>query len=251
MTRSDLDTPELTEHRRALLARRPFLRGVYEEWYRRIVETLPPGSRRILEIGTGPGFLEATVPALITSDVLEISDVTLIMRAQALALKDSSLDAIVLVNVLHHVPEPRRFFREATRCVRPQGRLIMVEPWLTPWSRLVYRYLHHEPMEPDATAWEFPATGPLSSANIALPWIIFERDRKQFAEEWPQWEIQSIVPTMPWLYLASGGFTAPALMPGASLALWRRAERLVGRWHRRLGMFAYIVLQRRSTDEGA
>ena len=94
----------------------------------------------------------------------------------------------------------------------------MIEPWVTPWSRLVYTKLHYEPFDPEMAHWEFPESGPLSGANNALPWILFVRDRDQFEREFPMWSIQSMRPMMPIRYLVSGGVGFRALMPG--LGLW-------------------------------
>ena len=85
-----------------------------------------------------------------------------------------------MTNVLHHLPQPGRFFDEAAGCVRPGGVVAMVEPWNTAWSRWVYRHhLHHETFLPAAADWEVPRGGPLSAANGALPWILFARDRER------------------------------------------------------------------------
>jgi SAM-dependent methyltransferase len=151
----------------------------------------------------------------------------------------------VMQDVLHHVPEPRRFFKEAARCVRPGGTIVMIEPWVTGWSRFVYRKLHHEPFRPDASQWEFPSAGPLSGANGALPWILFERDRLQFVREFPMWSIRSIEVQMPFRYMLSGGVSMRSLTPGWSFTMWRTVEHALQPWMGRLGMFAFIVLERR------
>ena len=41
------------------------------------------------------------------------------------------------------------------------------------------------PFCPEAAAWEIPATGPLSGANGALPWMVFVRDRKRLLSPFP------------------------------------------------------------------
>ena len=120
--------------------------------------------------------------------------------------------------------------------------MIMIEPWVTPWSRLIYSRLHHEPFRPEAVQWSFPRKGPLSEANSALPWIIFERDRDQFQEEFPEWQIHTIKPIMPFRYLVSGGVSMRAFMPGWSFALWRTIENLLQPWMQNLAMFVLIVL---------
>jgi len=49
-----------------------------------------------------------------------------------IASSDGSLRAIVMTDVLHHIPNVESFFAEAARCVRPGGVIVMIEPWLTP-----------------------------------------------------------------------------------------------------------------------
>jgi SAM-dependent methyltransferase len=159
---------------------------------------------------------------------------------------EGALRAIVMTDVLHHIPQPRMFFAEAVRCLQPGGKIIMIEPWMTHWSRWVYTHLHYEPCLPDAPEWEFAGSGPLSSANDALPWIIFERDRRQFCDEFPQLEIEWVQPMMPFRYILSGGVSMRSLMPGWSFGLWRGMENGLNPWMSALGMFALMVINRKS-----
>ena len=122
--------------------------------------------------------------------------------------------------------------------------MVMIEPWVTPWSRVIYTRLHHEPFEPETKDWEFPSTGPLSGANGALPWIVFERDRARFEQEFPQWSIELIAPLMPFRYLVSGGVSLRSLMPGWTTGFWRSLDELVGGQRGGMAMFARIVLRR-------
>lgn len=245
----DIDDPRLMSVRRCLVRKKAFLRKVYEEWYAAIVTALPAGDGPVLELGSGGGFLEASLPGLITSELQACSHVRVVLDGQRLPLAGGSLRAIVMTDVLHHLPDSRRFLREAARCVRPGGRVVMIEPWVSAWSSLVYRRLHHEPFRPDAAEWEFPRGGPLSAANMALPWIIFVRDRAQFEREFPQWRVVSLSPIMPFRYLLSGGVSMRGLMPGWTFGWWRALERALTPWSGRLGMFAQIVLER--TDTGS
>jgi hypothetical protein len=147
-----------------------------------------------------------------------------------------------MVNVLHHIPRPGAFLGEATRCVKPGGLVAMIEPWLTTWSRFVYRYLHHEPLDADALQWQIPQAGPLSGANSAMPWIIFRRDQARLAAEFPEWRLAEVRPLMPFRYLLAGGISMRSLMPTFSFGLWRLVERLLSPLSGRLGMFAKITL---------
>ena len=243
-----IDDPRLIAIRRRLVREKVFLRKIYEEWYAAIVAALPSGDEPILELGSGGGFLDEWLPRLITSEIQPSQDVRLVLDGQALPLAADSLRAIVMIDVFHHLPESPRFLREAARCVRRGGRVVMIEPWVSGWSSLVYSRLHHEPFRPDADSWEFPPGGPLSASNMALPWMMFVRDRARFEREFPQWRVVSLRPIMPFRYLLSGGVSMRALMPAATFGLWRAVERALTPWRRSLAMFAQIVIERTDAE---
>jgi SAM-dependent methyltransferase len=244
----DLDDPRTTELRRALILGKPFLRQIYADWYAELLAAVPSGCGQILELGSGGGFLEQYLPGLITSDRLPIRNVRLIADGTRLPLRDGSLRAIVMTNVFHHLPDPGAFLAEAARCTRPAGALVMIEPWLSTWSRLVYSYLHHEPCDPTLADWSFPAAGALSAANAALPWMVFQRDIARFRRDFPSWRLRRIEKQMPVRYLLAGGVSLRALVPSPSYALWTAAERLLRPWMHHLAMFALIVLERSGHD---
>lgn len=242
----DLDDPATVEQCRLLIQSKPTLRAIYREWYGAISRALPAAGGPVLEVGSGPGFLAEFIPGLITSEILACRGARVSLDAAQLPFPNATLRAIVMTNVLHHLPQPRRFFTEAARCIRPGGAIVMIEPWVSPWSRFVYTRLHHEPFDPDATGWEFPASGPLSGANGALPWILFARDRARFEAEFPEWRIDTIRPRMPFRYLLSGGVSLRSLMPHALDRAWQRVERLLEPWMTHWAMFAEVKLVRRA-----
>jgi len=238
----DLDDPRTTELRRRIIKEKRFLRRVYTEWYLFIESSLPKIAGDVLELGSGAGFLREVIPGLIASEYFFCSGVKAVLDGRQLPFKKASLRAIVMTNVFHHLPEARRFLRESERCLKPGGAVIMVEPWVTGWSRLVYTKLHHEPFDPMAAGWEFPSSGPLSGANGALPWIIFERDRRTFEAEFPSLRISRIEPFMPLLYLFSGGLSTRSLVPAWSFPALKRFEALFAPWNQSTGMFAKLVV---------
>jgi len=240
----DIDDPYTTHLRRQIIREKSFLGRIYQEWYQAIATALPSGEGAVLELGAGGGFMNDFIPGLITSELFHCPHIRVVADGLRLPFAAQSLRGIVMTNVLHHLPQPRLFFAEATRCVRPNGVVAMVEPWVSSWSRFVYARLHHEPFEPDAPSWELPRNGPLSSANDALPWIILARDRSNFEQEFPQWRIELINPIMPFRYLLSGGVSMRTLVPGSSFRIWKQIENSLGRWNRRLAIFAQIVLRR-------
>jgi hypothetical protein len=209
-----------------------------------LVSLEPPGPGTVVEIGSGGGFLKEFLPHLVTSEVLPCSGFDMTMDACGQwPFDDDQIKAVFMVDVFHHLPDVHRFLAQAAAKVRSGGIVAMVEPWVTPWSRLVYSRLHHEPFLPEAAGWAFPSSGPLSDANSALPWIVFERDREAFERDWPGWIMDPVDLMMPFSYLLSGGVSFRSFCPKALYALIRRLERWTG-LERRAAMFARIVLRR-------
>ncbi|EFO33339.1 methyltransferase type 11 [Roseibium sp. TrichSKD4] len=241
MTRGlSIDDPQTTELRRQIIVEKPFLKSIYHEWYGRILEALP-NQDRVLELGSGAGFFKEMLPNAITSEVFPVEGVDIVADACNLQFLDGDLDAIVMTDVLHHIPGVDRFFAEASRCLRPGGRIVMIEPWRTPWSEWVYNHLHHEPFVPSAD-WNIPTTGPLSGANGALPWIIFLRDKEEFGRQYPELKITNIEPIMPFSYMLSGGVSLRSLMPNFLYRSIRFIEGLLPA--DRFAMFALIEVER-------
>lgn len=243
----DLDDPNTTVLRRQIIRGKPFLRHIYQEWYSTLIRAIPvpeKTSGRVLELGSGAGFFNEVMPEAIASDIFQCSGVQVVLDGQRLPIADASLRAIAMTNVLHHVPDVRRFFIEAARTVRSGGVIAMVEPWISTWSRIVYRRLHHEPCDPQAEQWSFPPLGPLSAANQALAWIVFQRDAEIFRRDFPQWRIEMVRPMMPLRYLVSGGVGMRSMAPGWATPLWRGVEGALSPLNNRLAMFAHILLRR-------
>jgi len=238
-----LDDPRTTALRGRIIREKGFLRQIYLTWYRLLLGHLPDVPGAVLEVGAGGGFLKDLQQDVITAETFLTPGVDLVCNAMALPFKTDSLGAILMVDVLHHIPDVALFFGEAARCVKSGGRCLFVEPWNTAWGRWVYQNLHHEPFNPDG-GWSVPSGGPLSAANGALPWILFERDRELFRQRWPEWAIVRVIPMMPLAYLLAGGVSLRALMPAWGYRLIRGLERLIPGAERYSGMFALIVLER-------
>ena len=114
----DIDDPSTTELRRGIIRSKPMLRSVYDGWYARLASDIPSVDRTpgpVLEIGSGAGYFKEVVPDTITSDVSPLDGVDQVIDASGLPFDDAGLRAIVMTNVLHHIPDCEAFFREASR----------------------------------------------------------------------------------------------------------------------------------------
>ncbi|HVZ88958.1 MAG TPA: class I SAM-dependent methyltransferase [Polyangia bacterium] len=227
----------------------PALRVLYGDWYGRVAAALPPaalGPR--VELGSGPGFARQFIPDLELSDVVRAPWHDREISAEALPFAAGSLGALVLFDVLHHLPEPRRFFTEAVRVLRPGGRIVMCEPFLSPLSYPVYKFLHEEPVDlgvdPLAPAADL-GRDPFDS-NQAVPSLLFGRHRRAFADAFPGLVVSKLEHLSGFSYPASGGFSRRPLLP---VPLWTALHRLESRLpptlFRLLGFRLLAVLDRR------
>jgi SAM-dependent methyltransferase len=234
---------------------KPALRAVYADYYRRIRAWCPsgpgrPGSRSvILEIGAGSGNLKEHLPDVVATDVVPGDWLDALADAQALPFADASLDAVVGVDVLHHVEFPARFLAEAERTLRPGGRVVLVEPAITPVSRVVFKLGHPEPvlLGADPLADGSPDAGkhPMDS-NQAIPTLLAGRDRRRLETRFPGLHVLHAETLSLFAYPLSGGFRRWCLVPSALVGPLLRVEsRLEPRLGRYGGFRLLLVLQRR------
>lgn len=239
-----LDDPATTVTHAARIQKKAALRLWYIEQYeffRKAIKGLPNGL--VVELGSGGGFIKSVVPETLTTDPLPLPTCELVVSAESLPFGDSSVRALYMLDVLHHIKNIEVFFSEAERCLAPSGKIVAVEPSHTLWARLFWRFFHHEPYNPHAS-WKIAGTGPLSDANLALPWIIFFRDRKIFEEKYPALRIVGLRDHTPLAYVLSGGVRPWNLLPGFLYRPLRRFERWLEHIGVHQGMFMTIEVQK-------
>jgi SAM-dependent methyltransferase len=223
------------------------LRAIYADYYRQIMDACRPGG--ILEIGGGSGNLKEVAPAVVSTDVLSAPWIDAVADAQALPFLDGTFDNIVMLDVLHHLEQPRRFLTEAQRVLRSGGRLILIEPAITPLSWLVYKWLHHEPVlmsqDPLSHMTHNADRGPYD-ANSAIPTLLFQRYRSRMAQEFPELVIREFRLFSFIAFPLSGGFRSWSLLPkGLVEPLLRFEDRLSPVLGRLMAFRLFGVIERR------
>ena len=212
--------------------------------YRQFEKAMPDTKNRVLvELGSGGGFIKEIIGNVITSDILELPNVDKLFSATEMPFEKASVDAFFMIDVLHHITDSRAFFREALRCLKASGKIVMIEPANTLWARFIYRNFHHELFDTQ-TKWELENIGPLSQGNGAIPWIIFSRDREIFESEFPSLGIVAMHNHTPLRYLVSGGFTLRQPVPSFAYPIVKAIEYALSPVNDWLGMFQTIELEK-------
>lgn len=214
----------------------------YRELYRDQFKEFPnPAALSILEIGSGTSPLKQFLSNVVTSDVLDLDYLDLVFDCHEIdkldVIKDDSLDVITLTNVLHHLKNPIAFLNRAASKLKQGGKVIATEPFFSVLSTIIFKYLHHEPIdfrisEPELTE----VKGPLGSANIALPWLIFFRNAEWLQRLSDNFDVtrSSVRPFSALSYMITGGISHRLPVPRflyrmlfpTDLALSRRIPRV-------------------------
>ena len=189
-------------------------------------EFVPPGARGV-DIGCGAGLSAEFIRArrLLLSDFrfqsfLDIAGVD----ALNLPFAGGAFDFVVASNVIHHVPRPGRFLREARRVIRAGGYLLMHEPHASALFRLVLRAMRHEGYSFDVDVFDEDCicTDPHDpwSGNNAIARLLFD-DHDAFRRAHPEWRIVRDEPCECLMFLNSGGVTAKTAYVPLPAALLR------------------------------
>jgi len=192
---------------------KPVLQAIYGDLYQKITEKMVVGDT--LEIGGGIGNLQVGYGKLIRSDIQCSAGVDVVTDAQKLSFKSNIFSNIVLFDVLHHLQCPLLFFAEAERVLAAGGRIILIEPGITPMSWFLYKLMHDELVD---MGWKVdkkcvvdPNKDPYVS-NQAIPTVMFKSTPELFHSEFPKLRIKNASWLSLFAYPLSGGFKSWSLI---------------------------------------
>ena len=240
------------DRHRQVWQQKPTLRRLYqEEFFARLLDNHRPGGISV-EIGAGPGFLKRMAPEVVTTDVVFCPWLDAVADAQHLPFKSGSVMNIVGLDVLHHLEAPLETLREVSRVLLPGGRCVLVEPWITPFSYLIYRYLHQEDCDLSARPLKGPALRYAGSkkpfdSNQAAPYLLFGgRYLSATRAALPVFDVIKVEPFCLLGYLLSFGFKPVNLLPSPLFSVVMTLERwTLPLWQRAAALRALIVLEKR------
>ncbi len=207
---------------------KPVLRAVYADLYRYVEESLVEGNT--LEIGSGIGNFKIKQGSLIKTDIQFSIDTDVVSDAQSLPFSNESFSNIVLVDVVHHLECPMLFFAEAQRILKSGGRIIMIDPGITPLSWFFYKFLHQEPVNmkwnPMKKCFIDPQKDPYDS-NQGMPTLLFGKYLEFFKDKFPSLILLEHSWMSIFVYQLSGGFQAWSLIPGRLVNHLLKIERRI------------------------
>jgi SAM-dependent methyltransferase len=231
---------------RELWQRKPALRAIYSDIYRRMLEVSVPGP--ILEIGGGSGNFKEFAANAVSTDILPAPWLDVVCDAQRLPFAAGSFANVMMIDVLHHIERPVYALAEAGRVLRPGGRLIFCEPAITPLSGPFYRNFHPEPVDMSADPL---ADGDITLgkdpwlSNQAIPTLLVGRYRKDLARTVPTL-IPGKVELFSFLaYPLSGGFRPWSLLPKAMTEPLLKLEWSMRKIMGRLAAFRLLAIYER------
>jgi SAM-dependent methyltransferase len=226
--------------------KKKILKKVYYQWYQKIKKDLIKG--KTLELGSGIGSFKQFYPAIISSDIVICEWLDECIDAQKIPFKANLFSNIVMIDVLHHLQKPMDFFKEANRVLEPGGKLILIEPFPSPFSLIAYKLFHPEPFifsqNIFSTKLSKKTKQPWDS-NQAIAYLFFYKHLKEFNQIWGK--KLKIVKKQKFsflLYPLSGGFENKQLVSDWLFPLVKLFELLLTPFKDLIAFRCYLVLQK-------
>ncbi len=213
---TSLDQRQIT-HRKVWEAKET-IRLLYRDYHRRLLESCPQGA--VLDIGGGTAHVKDSRPDIVSTDILSFPGMDVVADAHRLPFPGTHFSGVVMLDVLHHLERPIEFLNEASRVLKPGGRLAMIEPAMTTLARRFYENFHEEPVDMAADPFAPVVTNPDRDpfdANQAIPSLLFATPaaRNRMEAAIPTLRVKRVEWLSLFAYPLSGGFQPWSLMPAA------------------------------------
>lgn len=189
-----------------------YLSYIYNHVYRIISSKIIKNSITI-EIGGVSYSLRYVDPDVLVSNIELHENIDLVMRGEHLPFKDSSLGNLVLKDTFHHLENIESFFEEAIRVLKPNGVVVLIEPYWGRVLRAVDYFFHPEPFDFKTKSWN-NFNGNNHMGNQALAYNVFVRDKDIFRRKYPNLSILNIEVLVGLSYILSGGVYKRTFLPG-------------------------------------
>lgn len=238
----------LNQENRERWSKKPLLREIYAAFYKEIAGRIKHNcDGLIVELGSGSGNIRPFVPDCITTDIFPDPCLDRVENAYRMGFGDGTISNLILFDVWHHLQYPGTALNEFKRVLARGGRLIIFEPAMGYFARVVYGLFHEEPLGFGKTIeWKAPAdfvperSGYFAAQSYASR--IFTTDR--YADKLSGWTIEDVRYWSGLAYLASGGFKGRQLYPRSALSVVRKIDSLLSIFPRIFASRMLVVLEK-------
>ena len=240
---------EMTGVQTEILSKKKLLLFWSREVYRYIKKNLSEHTVT-LEMGSGSSLLWEHIPELIRSNILLVKENDLVFSAFNIPFKDSSVGNIILINVLHHLQDPVAFFEEAERVLKPGGRVLISDPYMSLLSYPIWHYLH--PENCDVKNIGFNKSGdinPLIDANSATATNMFCNRGFSMSDRYDQLNLVEVQLHSKFFYWIAGGYNFPQFIPTFLNPLVELVEKFLSPLDKWLASFMYVIIEKKGVAD--
>lgn len=210
---------------------KPLLRKVYSDLYTKLTKKLDNADVGVIvELGSGIGNLKSHVPTAFTSDIFRHDWIDISCNAYDLPFRDASVANLVLFDVFHHLEHPLAFMREAERVLIKNGKIVLVDPYMSLLTLPIYGLFHHEPVALRRTISmddQKPQTENYYAAQGNATRVFFNKEEIKLPSVW---NVESVEAFACFSYLLSGGFSKRSIYPSSLFSSMNWLDSRLSRW---------------------
>ncbi len=209
--------------------RKPLLQTIYRGFHEEIARHLSAlDAPLVVELGSGIGNIKDVIPHALRTDLFPNPWLDQTENAYALSFGNETVSDLILFDVFHHLRYPGTALRELARVLRPGGRVLVFDPFISLLGMLVYGPPHHEPIgwwqeiEWLAPKGWSPAQTDYYAAQGNATRIFFGRMAPVLLKDW---KLINRFRYAALSYAASGGYSGPQLYPDRLYPFMRSVDR--------------------------
>ncbi len=226
---------------------KPLLRKIYNDFYKTISEFVNLDIKGdVVEIGSGIGNIKSVLKDAITTDIFDNPWIDRVESAYKLSFENGSVSNLILFDVFHHLEFPGNALEEFYRVLNKKGRIVIFEPDNSLLGLIVYGLFHHEP------------TGLKNKITYSITDDDKLKNQKYYAAEFnanrifvknefdvgKKWKLICIKRIAGISYVASGGYSKPALYPKSFLGFMYFIDKVFSKFPALFSTRLLIVLEK-------
>lgn len=250
---------DITQHQTEILQnekywqRKPILRTIYRGFHKEIAQHLSGlDSPLVVELGSGIGNIKEVIPHALRTDLFPNPWLDQTENAYALSFGNATVSDLILFDVFHHLRYPGTALKEFWRVLRPGGRVLVFDPFISLLGLVVYGLMHKEPIGwGKAIEWYAPeGWNPSQTDYYAAQGnatrVFFSRITPTLLKGWT---IVTRKRYSAFSYVASGGYSGPQLYPDSLYPKMRALDGLLDNFPAAFATRILAVLERPCPDD--